>query len=627
MFSMVIPYGVIGLLLTLVIIGISIFLDMKPVLYFFRTGVLLILFTFALGSCNWSKPAIKPNVILIITDDQGYGEIGFHGNQWIQTPNIDQLANESCRLTDFHVGTTCAPTRSGLLTGRNCNRVGVWHTVMGRSLLRKNEITMADVFKHNGYATGMFGKWHLGDNYPFRPNDRGFDEAFYHGGGGVTQGPDYWGNDYFDDTYCRNGEPELATGYCTDVWFRSALEFIENKRDQPFFCYLSTNSPHGPFHVPQKYIDLYKDNPNIPNPNFYGMITNIDENLGIFREKLNDMGLADNTILIFMTDNGTAAGAKLDRDGFLTAGYNAGMRGRKGSEYNGGHRVPFFIYWKDGNIQTGRDVEQITGYNDVLPTLIDLCSLDGPKVTYDGQSIRPLIENSAKEWAERIIITDTQREDTPEKWKQCAVMTDDWHLIRGEELFEMNIDPGQTNNVAELHPEMVDKLRRAYEDWWEDISSDFDDYCEIIIDTDRENPVCIRAHDWHSPQIPPWNQGHIRSGVQGNGFWVMDVAREGSYEFALRRWPQETGLPLNGSLPKGEAVPGGVPQPEGVSIQFTKATMRAGLEEQSKPVDPDQQDVSFTFDLEPGEFRMQTWLEDTDGNTRGAYYVYVTKVN
>jgi arylsulfatase A-like enzyme len=487
-------------------------------------------------------------------------------------------------------------------------------------------MTMADVFRSNGYATGMFGKWHLGDNYPYRPQDRGFDEAFYHGGGGVTQGPDYWDNDYFDDTYFRNGEPEKASGYCTDVWFDNALDFVERNRDEPFFCYLSTNAPHGPFHVPQKYIDLYKDNPLITNPNFYGMITNVDENLGKLRGKLEELGLADNTILIFMTDNGTAAGAALDRDGFVTAGYNAGMRGKKGSEYNGGHRVPFFIHWKDGDLWVGKDVEQITSYTDVLPTLIELCDLQGPIVEYDGKSIVPLLREEIAGWPERIVITDTQREDVPVKGKQSAVMTDTWHLIRGEELYDMDTDPGQTTNVAEEHPGVVEKLKDAYERWWESISIDFDDYCEIIINAEKEHPVCIHAHDWHTSSDPPWNQGQIRSGKISNGFWVLDVVDAGTYEFALRRWPLETGLSLNGSLPPGEAVPGGDPQPEGVPLQFIEARIKVGLQEQSTQVDPSQEDVRFSFDLVPGEFKMQTWLEDAEGTSRGAYYVYVTKL-
>jgi hypothetical protein len=302
------------------------------------------------------------------------------------------------------------------------------------------------------------------------------------------------------------------------------------------------------------------------------------------------------------------------------------MRGKKGSEYNGGHRVPFFIHWKDGGFYTGRDVEQITTYTDVLPTLIDLCGLEGPDVEFDGTSISPLLEGNIEEWADRIIITDTQREDNPVKGKQSSVMTDKWHLIRGEELYDMDHDPGQTLNIAGEHPEIVEKLNKAYEHWWDDTSVDFEDYCEIIINTEEENPVCIKSHDWHSEDIPPWNQGHIRAGMPGNGFWVADVAAAGSYEFTLRRWPMETGLPLNGSLPPGEPVPGGLAQPAGVSIQFIKASMKVGVEEQSSPLDPDQQDARFVFFLEPGEFRMQTWLEDIQGVSRGAYYVYVTKL-
>ena len=272
-------------------------------------------------------------------------------------------------------------------------------------------------------------------------------------------------------------------------------------------------------------------------------------------------------------------------------------------------------------------MEQITSYNDVLPTLIDLCGLEGPGVEFDGQSIRPLLIDDVTDWTERIIITDTQREDDPEKWKKCAIMTDRWHLIRGEELFDMDQDPGQTTDVAVEHPETVEKLRNAYEGWWEDISVDFEDYCEIVINIKEENPACIRSHDWHSPGLPPWNQGHVRTGLPGNGFWVLDVAETGTYEFTLRRWPLETGLALNASLPPGEAVDGGKPQPAGVSIQFTKARIKVGDEELSAPVDPGQQDVKFTFDLEPGEFRMQTWLEDSEGTTRGAYYVYVTRAD
>ena len=259
----------------------------------------LILLVFA----GWTLPAMakesQPNVIVVITDDQGYGDVGAHGNSMIQTPNLDVLHSQSVRLTDYHVDPTCSPTRSALMTGRYSTRTGVWHTIMGRSLMNSQEYTVAEVFRDGGYTTGMFGKWHLGDNYPVRPQDQGFDYTFIHGGGGVGQGPDYWGNDYFDDTYWRNGKPEAQTGYCTDVWFNDALKFIERNRKKPFFAYISTNAPHGPYLVAEKYSDPYKEKGvGSPQAEFYGMVENIDENMGKLMAKLDELKLADNTILI-----------------------------------------------------------------------------------------------------------------------------------------------------------------------------------------------------------------------------------------------------------------------------------------------------------------------------------------
>jgi arylsulfatase A-like enzyme len=288
-----------------------------------------------------------PNVVLVLTDDQGYGDLACLGNPILRTRNLDALYGQSVRLTDFHVSPTCSPTRAALMTGRYNNRTGVWHTVMGRSLLRRDEVTMADLFAAAGYRTGIFGKWHLGDNYPFRPQDRGFQEVLCHGGGGIGQTPDFWGNDYFDDTYWHNGVLEKSTGYCTDVWFDAALRFIESNRHRPFFAYVATNAPHSPYRVAEKYSRLYAGQ-TVPNAGFYGMITNIDENVGRLMRTLQRLGLEENTILIFMTDNGTAAGMQGGK------GFNAGMRGTKGSEYDGGHRVPCFLHWPAGDLGEAR---------------------------------------------------------------------------------------------------------------------------------------------------------------------------------------------------------------------------------------------------------------------------------
>jgi len=550
----------------------------------------------------------RPNVVLVITDDQGYGDVGCHGNPEIKTPNLDRLHSESIRLTDFHVDPTCSPTRSALMTGHYSTRTGVWHTIMGRSLLCKHEFTMADVFSASGYRTGIFGKWHLGDNYPFRPQDRGFDEVLIHSGGGVGQGPDYWGNDYFDDTYLHNGKWKKFSGYCTDVWFDGAMTFIEDNKDQPFFCYLTTNAPHGPYNVAEKYEKMYEGNKDVPNAAFYGMITNIDENMGRLTEKLKTLGLEKDTVLIFMTDNGTAAGFRRGM------GFNAGMRGTKGSEYDGGHRVPCFIRWPGGGLKGGRDVDRLTAHIDLLPTLIGLCGLRKPKnLEFDGTSLVSLLKNKSASWPERTLLVHSQRIEYPQKWRKSAVMTERWRLVNGKELYDIIADPGQGNNIADKHPKVVGELRQAYEKWWVDLSGGFDDYCETIIGSDKENPIRLMCHDWHTPKVP-WHQGAVRSGMKVNGFWAVEVERDGRYEFALRRWPLEVDKPITAAIEGGKV------------ISATTARLKIADVDVSKPFPVDAHAATFRIQLKAGKTRLQTWFRDDKGESRGAYYVYVKRL-
>lgn len=549
----------------------------------------------------------SPNVVLVITDDQGYGDLSCHGNPILRTPNLDLLYRQSVRVTDFHVGPTCAPTRASLMTGRYCNRTGVWHTIMGRSLLRRDEVTMADVFAAGGYRTGIFGKWHLGDNYPFRPQDRGFREVLVHGGGGVGQTPDYWGNDYFDDTYWHNGTLEKHSGYCTDVWFDATTRFIEANRDQPFFVYLATNAPHGPYNVSEQYSDRYKGS-DAPNASFYGMIANIDENMGRLMGRLRSLGLEGNTILIFMTDNGTAAGFQGGK------GFNAAMRGTKGSQYDGGHRVPCFVRWPAGGLDGGRDVGRLAAHVDLLPTLIELCGLPKPAgFKFDGTSILPLLSSREGGWPDRVLVTDSQRIEHPQRWRQSAVMTDRWRLIDGKELYDIHADPGQRNDLSGMRAEVARELRATYERWWTDVSSRFDEYCEIVIGSDRENPSRLTCHDWHDADLPPWNQTHILQGIEGNGFWAVEVAQAGEYEFALRRWPKEVDQPINAAIPGGRA------------IRATSARLTIGEVDLEEAVPADASEVVFRLALKPGKVRLKTWFS-ADGASRGAYYVYVTRV-
>ena len=279
-----------------------------------------------------------PNVVIVITDDQGYGDLSCHGNPVLKTPCIDNLYRESIRLKDYHVAPTCSPTRAALQSGHWANRTGVWHTIMGRSMLRENEPTIGKIFQAAGYATGMFGKWHLGDNYPYRPEDRGYKEVLRHGGGGVGQTPDYWDNAYFDGSYWHNGTPVPVKGYCSDVFFDYARSFIKAQSDagKPFLAYVSTNAPHSPQHAPEEFAKPYEQDHPVGLAHFFGMIANVDDNVGKLRQFLNDEGLTENTVFIFTTDNGTAGGHKI---------FNAQMRGKKGSVYDGGHRVPFFVSW------------------------------------------------------------------------------------------------------------------------------------------------------------------------------------------------------------------------------------------------------------------------------------------
>lgn len=567
----------------------------------------------------------RPNVILIMTDDQGYGDLACHGNTILDTPNMDRLHSQSVRFTNFHVSPTCAPTRAALMTGLYTNRTGVWHTIGGRSLLRKDKVTMAEVFKENEYHTAIFGKWHLGDNYPFRPQDRGFLEVLVHGAGGVGQTPDFFDNDYFNDTYIHNGKLEEYRGYCTDVWFREAIEYIERQKDNPFFCYISTNAPHSPFYVDNKYSKAYEGIKNIPSNEFYGMITNIDDNIGILTRKIEDLGISDNTILIFMTDNGSSMGDKKIEN--ITA-FNAGMRGKKNSEYDGGHRVPFFVKYPNGKLEAGKDVNNISAHIDVLPTLIELCGLKLNKpIDFDGKSLMPLINGSDENWSERLLITDSQRVEHPIKWRKSAVMSDNWRLVNGEELYNMVDDPGQTNDVALKEPKKVEKFRKAYDTWWDDVSLDFDDFQAIIIGSPAENPVNLTSHDWHSNTQVPWNHKHVRSGLQGNGFWVLDIEHTGIYEITLSRWPLSMKLPINSGMEKRPALNGTSVNEslEGKALNILKAKIEIGREKMEQDVKETDVSVTFTVNLKAGkDKRLITTFRGNEVDM-GAYYVQISK--
>jgi arylsulfatase A-like enzyme len=573
----------------------------------------------------------RPNVVFVLTDDQGYGDLGCHGNPVIKTPHMDKLYQESIRLTDYHVGPTCAPTRAGLMTGHYHNSTGVWHTIGGRSLLRKDEYSLARAFTDNGYATGLFGKWHLGDNQPYRPQDRGFQVVVTHGGGGVGNTPDYWGNNYNDDTYNVNGEWTQFEGYCTDVWFNEALKFINQNRDRSFFCYISTNAPHSPYIVDDAYSDPYISHvEHQDRANFYGMISKIDEDLGILRQKLKEWDLTENTILIFMTDNGSSGGASLDQNQFVIQGYNSGMRGLKGSEYEGGHRVPLFIHWPAGGLSAGRDVQKLTANVDMMPTLLELCGIDPLNREFDGKSLVSLLYGDAEEWPDRLLVTDSQRLAQPVKWRKSAVMSQQWRLINGVELYDISVDSGQHNDIAYAHPDVVKSLRDGYEVWWNKVSQQFDSTIPIPVGRKAGESVLLNSHDWRNdPVMCAWNQSLVRQGLACNGYWEIEVAVTSRYRIELRRWPREEDRVITEGIP-GPLVAyrdikygyGG-----GRALPLVSAKLRIGSEVFTQDILPDEKEVVFDVELQVGETQLQTYLFDAEHNDIGAYYVYVERIN
>lgn len=595
--------------------------------------LIVLLVTCLFYSCSNTKEATddtpdKPNVIIVITDDQGYGDLGHTGNPIIKTPTLDKFSSESVNLTNYHVGTTCAPTRAGLLTGRNCNRNGVWHTIMGASILNADEVTLANVLNDNDYSTGMFGKWHLGDNHPFHPHNRGFDEALYHGGGGVGQTPDYWNNDYLDDTYFRNGVPEKKSGYCTDVWFDEAIKFIEKNKEEPFFCYLSLNAPHGPYNVPESYYNLYKNETNISEiqKRFYGMITNIDDNFKKLLDRVDELGMAENTIVIFTTDNGTAAGYRADKGSDQLLGYNAGMRGTKGSEYDGGHRVPMIIRWPEGGLAGGKKMDALTAHVDMLPTLASLTgnAFQATK-TMDGTDISGYLLGN-EEIPKRFLVTDTQRVPWPVKGKNSCVMDGNWRLVNGDELYNVSEDPGQQTNLAEKHPDRVAEMNAFYDQWWEGVIKETR-FSNIHLGVNTVET--LTCHDAHTiGYYPPWNQQQIRQGKPMDPApFSVKFTSGGTYQFRLSRWPEESGLALGDeALDVVEPTPYWDGSIKGKSMQFDKAFLKVGDQVGETAVNNDSNAAVITMDVPAGDTELTAYYTMKDGGETNAFYVYVEKM-
>jgi len=589
---------------------------MKPFLR--RLCIISLSFLACLGLLQGtSQAASRPNVILVMTDDQGYGDLSIHGNPVLKTPHLDRLHGQSVRLTDFHVAPMCTPTRGQLMTGVDALRNGAMNVSSGRTLLRPEFPTMARVFAHNGYRTGIFGKWHLGDNYPYRPQDRGFEESIWLPSSHTPSAADYWNNDYFDDVYWHNGRREPFDGYCTDVFFREAIAWMTScaDRGEPFFCYLPPNAPHGPLFVPERYREPYKDQkPAIAR--FFGMIANIDENMGRLETFLQESGLRENTLLIFMTDNGTATGETV---------FNAGMRGKKISLYDGGHRVPFFMRWPGGKLRPPGDVASLAQCQDVLPTLVEMCGLEAPAhPAWDGISLAGLLRGGADPDPDRKLVVQFSRMNQPRPWEgDAAVLWKQWRLVGTNELYHVGRDPGQERNVFEDHPEIARTLSDHYRTWWGRIAPRVHEFSAIHIGSEQEPLTMLTPCEWQDVFLDQAAQ--VRRGLARNGDWSLEVERAGTYEVSLRRWPFEADTAIVAGLPEYQGVDGSYPV--GKSLEVTKAQLRVGGHEETRSVGEGDKQVVFRMPLAKGPTTLRaTFLDGAGNEVCGAYYVYLRRV-
>lgn len=531
----------------------------------------------------------RPNVILIMTDDQGWGDFGFHGNPHLKTPYLDRLASQSIELAQFYVSPVCAPTRASLLTGRYNYRTAAIDTYLGRATMAAEETTLAELLSMAGYRTGIFGKWHLGDNYPSRAIDQGFSEALVHRGGGVGQPADPPGNSYFDPTLVLNGSEVKTHGYCSDVFTDAAIQFIAKRRGEPFFAYLAFNCPHTPLQVPKEYRDRYKDTAlDDDTAKLYGMVANIDDNIGRLLAKIEELNLADNTIVVFLTDNGPQVRR-----------YNGILNDLKGSVHDGGIHVPCLLRWP-GRFQAGSKLDVVAAHIDIVPTLLSACRVSVPHdLKLDGINLLPVLLREQTALPERLLFFQWHRGDRPQLFRACAVRGPRFKLVqpegRGDKeqfdpawaLYDMAVDPGEQHNVLERHPQRAAEMTAAYEAWFADVSATRGfPVPRIVVGTRHENPVTLTRQDWRGPQAG-WR-------TDGLGHWEIEVAQASPYDVTVRTPAEQTARTVR---------------------------LRIGRIEQTQPLAADADCAKFELvRVEPGKYRVEAIVER--GQSRaGAHYV------
>jgi len=532
------------------------------------------------------KASDKPNVVFILSDNQSYYEMGCHGHADIKTPHIDKLADQSVEFTNFHAPPFCSPSRAVILTGRYAMRSGVFTTIAGRSILHKDEKTLPQFLKPHGYHSAIFGKWHLGFSYPYRPQDRGFDEVFVHGGGGVGQMEDYYGNSLFNTTFIHNGQVSSSKGYCTDVLFDRAMDYVEEKQKekQPFLCFVSTPVTHSPHHGPKELVAQLKAEGIQGNVQLYAQVQNLDANIGRMMKKIKELGLAENTILVYASDQGM-------NDRGAPHGDN-----RKGLGYDPAHHVPFMIRLPGAHPKA---ISRLAGMIDFFPTILDLCGIKRPD-NVDGISLKPLLVGKKGYPANRTLIIQCPRSRQATKWRNSAVKTDRWRLVNGTKLYDVTIDPRQNKDVAEKNPQVLDELRNAYEAYWADLPDQASTLSRHLLGhPDCLDEIALNGMDWYRG-ASPWNNGAYKR--PSSGAWAVTVVEKGRYQFECRFFPRTADKPAGAS---------------GAQIKIGEQTAMSDLSEKAKK-------TTFELSLESGDYDLEASFAGK--NRFGALWVYVKKL-
>lgn len=518
----------------------------------------LFLLVGVISLCSASlKAQKKPNIIIMMTDDQGYGDIGAHGNPYLKTPHIESIGKEGIEMSTFISYPNCSASRAALLTGRYPYRTGVTAVTQVDHFMNTEEVTIAEILKDNGYRTGIFGKWHVGDNYPMRPSDQGFQEVLVHKGGGIGQAAGPAGNTYFDPVLEHNNESKKFKGYCDDIFTDATLDFISKKDDKPFFAYLATNLPHFPLQVPDKLADPYrKKGLHEDNALTYGMISSIDYNVGRVLDKLKELGIEEETLVLFLSDNGPRN--RRTKNDVYPGRWVSNLRGTKTSVYEAGIRVPFYVKWKN-NLPKKVNTNTMGSVIDVLPTILDICDISSPKdVKLDGASLLPLWNEEKKDFGDREFITQMHYGPTPFKYMHFAVRTQKYKLVsphdyphgilyqptdhvlrnvlKNLELYDVENDPSERINLIKKYPNVAANLLLHYENWFDEVTEERDakGIQRIHIGTKEQLHVNLSRFDWGGPRVISvfdFGGPYIKEENQ-LGFWRLKTEK-GKYQVSL----------------------------------------------------------------------------------------------